>query len=245
MNFLIAGDSHARYFQITPQLKTIHPALLNIQTDVQIFTAATITGFGKRESTLNVSSRLLEKIDHNAPDLLVLNFGQVDIELGIPYRRYVKGDTRDFRTQTKSLIDAYQSFIDKIQLPNDRIIVKGINLPVLCYDRNKAIKYVQRIVTENIEDPESSRQILNRMRKDFSSDIQRTVDAEAFNQLLNTSLREIGVRSFDINSSLRDESTSLISTTFIPSRRDHHLADSLAVRRLHWQELLNALPALP
>lgn len=243
LKVLAIGDSHSQYFGITPQLRALYPALGGVHAEVVPVHGSTIAGFGKRSSTLGTKNVIMDSLHSYSPDILVLNFGQVDVELGIPYRKYVKLEDTSVSWLIEGFSETYARFINELDFPPENIYIKGSNLSVLAYDRNKAIRYIKRIVTENIESPEEHEAIIERMRAAFPNDIERASVVSYFNQAIARSVKSIGASYFDINDDIRDIDTGLISGEFIPSGRDHHLVDSIAVRKIHWQALLKAIEA--
>lgn len=243
MKFLIVGDSHTKYFGISNQLRVIDNTLRGITCIPKVIHGATVTGVGKLTSTLNVGADIPHWINAAAPDFLVLNLGQVDVELGIPFRQYVQGDKGSIESRLDYFVTAYMDYIQTLQMSAARIIVKGINLPVLCYDREKAVKYIVRIVTErftdNTEDAAKRESIVKDLKLTYASDLVRTDLAHLFNSKLRAACIDRGYGYFDVNEQLSDTETGLIAPRFIPSGFDHHIVDTLEVRSLHWRQLLN------
>ncbi|MBF6672453.1 hypothetical protein [Glutamicibacter sp. FBE19] len=243
MKFLVVGDSHTEYFGITNQLRTINKSLRGVTCYNKVIHGATVTGVGKLTSTLNVGSDIPKWIENATPDFLVLNLGQVDIELGVPFRQYVQGDTRPVGELVDYFVASYLSYIETLEMPASRIIIKGINLPTLCYDRDKAIKYITRIVTERFtdstEDALKRDDVVKKLKNTYASDILRTKLANKFNETLRLACEELGYGYFDINQHLAGDDDGMISPRFVPTGFDHHIIDSLEVRDLHWRELLN------
>ncbi|QIV88312.1 SGNH/GDSL hydrolase family protein [Glutamicibacter mishrai] len=242
MKFLVVGDSHTEYFGITNQLRTINKSLRGITCYNKVIHGATVSGVGKLTSTLNVGSDIPKWIKNAKPDFLVLNLGQVDIELGIPFRQYVQGSTSPMSELIDQFVAAYFRYIETLDMPNSRIIIKGINLPTLCYDRDKAIKYITRIVTERFTDSSDDlskrHSVVQNLKNSYASDILRTELAFRFNSILKGACNELGYGYFDINAHLLDPESGTISPKFVPTGFDHHIIDSLDVRDLHWRELL-------
>lgn len=242
MQFLTVGDSHTQYFGISNQMRGLNQKLRGIRVINKAVSASTVTGVGKLDSTLKLGTNIHQWIDKVKPNFLVLNLGQVDVELGIPFRQFVKqrNETEDY--WLNHFVQTYDQFLQAVQLDNSQIIIKGINLPVLCYDHQKAIKYISRIVTERFtgeqNDLQRTREIEERLTQHYPSDIVRTDLARRFNTKLETLCSTHGYGYFDINSALENEPQGTISPRFMPSKFDHHIVDSLEVRLLHWDELL-------
>lgn len=242
MMFLIVGDSHTQYFGISHQLRGMTHALRGIRSVNKVVSASTVAGVGKVDSTLQLGANIHRWVDEVDPDYLVLNLGQVDVELGIPYRQFVTNRPEGPEYWLNHFIEEYFNFLDTLTLDPSRIIIKGINLPVLCYDHAKAIKYISRIVTERFTDDandEKQKQVvLEKLNKRYSSDSIRTDLATRFNQKLQTACDDKSYGYFDINDELRSTKTDFINPRFIPSKFDHHIIDSLEVRIIHWEALI-------
>ena len=59
--------------------------------------------------------------------------------------------------------------------------------------------------------------------------------------MLEGAVTKAGYSYFDINADLVDPETGLIRTAYVPASFDHHLADSVDTRVLHWKRLLPVL----
>ena len=241
MNIWCFGDSHSRYFTVTDQIKNINPVLYLYSIINNPINAATINGFGKRESTLNSKKIINETITKNSVDVLVMNFGQVDVELGYYYKYYVKKEYLMFVDFASYIIDVYISYIK--QQPVKIKIVKGINPPVLCYNRDKALQYTKRIITENILDKKIINTLYNDMEYSFPDDIERTKRHLVFNSLLKKKCKENKISYFDITKELLSEN-GLIKIDFVPSKKDHHLVDSLRTRNLYINSLIETIEGI-
>ncbi len=241
MKFKIFGDSHSRYFTATKEVKSFLGINDNYCFEVNAIPAASITGFGKRESTLSVSDKIRKSL-HLADDdfFLVMAFGQVDVELGYYYKKYVKKESVDFFSYCNNLIDIYSDFLNNLPFEKKRIVCKGINFPTLVYNKTKAVMYTRRIVTENINDDDLIRDTLINMRQSWPSPLERTCFHILFNNMLKKRCDDLGIGYFDINDSLRCGSSGLISPSYVPSGNDHHIVDSLEVRCLHIRSLLES-----
>lgn len=243
MKFLIVGDSHTQYFGVTNQLRGLMPSLRGIKAVTKTVSASTISGVGKMDSTLQLGSNIAKWCDDHQPDHLVLNLGQVDVELGIPFRSFVKRAPESSIQWLDYFVETYMEYLSTLSGNSNAIILKGINLPVLCYDQQKAIKYIARIVTERFSDDnnglEHRTEIMDELTKRYPSDIVRTDLAYRFNDKLSAACKSEGYGYFDINSHLTGPLNGTIDPRFVPSKFDHHIIDSLEVRQMHWQELLD------
>ncbi|QXQ08975.1 hypothetical protein [Paeniglutamicibacter sp. Y32M11] len=242
MKFLIVGDSHAQYFNITNQLRVVNHSLRGINAVTKAVSAATVTGVGRLSSTLGLGSDIPRWLESYEPDFAVFNLGQVDVELGVPFRQYVLGDEESVEDRLKFFISTYVDYLDGLDIDSNKIIVKGVNLPVLCYDRAKSVKYIMRILTERFADTEVDKErrasVLKNLTETYTSDVMRTDLALHYNSMLASACAERGFGYFDINEQLMDEKLGMIDPRFIPSKFDHHIVDSLEVRSMHWNWLI-------
>lgn len=245
MKVLAVGDSHTKYFGLSNQVVVAHAPARGITCIAKVVHGASVTGVGKLSSTLNLASDIPKWIASFNPDFLVFNLGQVDIELGLPFRKYVREDGVAPQDHMTRFIDSYLAFLDALDFPKSKVVIKGINAPVLCYDRPKAIKYINRIVTERFTDSEedAARQesVLALLKTDYPSDIVRTDLAFLFNEMLEAAVTKVGYSYFDINADIVDPESGLIRTAYVPAGFDHHLSDSVDARVLHWKRLLPVL----
>lgn len=243
MKFLIVGDSHTQYFGLTTQLRSTLTSLKGIKAVTKTVSASTISGVGKMDSTLKLGNNIHHWLDEHEPDFLVLNLGQVDVELGIPFRQFVKQYPEPSSHWTDYFIHKYDNYLSTVPFPRKRIIIKGINLPVLCYDQQKAIKYITRIVTERFSSEanhDERREIITQeLNEKYPSDIVRSDLARHFNKRLSRYCDEMGYGYFDINSDIEGDNFGIIHERFVPAKFDHHIIDSLEVRKFHWETLLS------
>lgn len=80
----VFGDSHCSRFAISRQMIACMPLLRAVDLALHPFSGGTITGFGKRSSSLGIADKIRTAI-RPYDRLLVFNFGQVDVELGYFY----------------------------------------------------------------------------------------------------------------------------------------------------------------
>jgi hypothetical protein len=246
MKILTFGDSHSKLLAITNELKEINPHYKGISSEVISLSGATISGFGKRHSTLNASQLFLDKVDKIQPDVLCFALGQVDIELGYYYRRVIKGNNVEFKVFSIELLERYIENIklvtEKLGYSKERVIFKGVNLPVLSNSRAKAINYTSKIITENVENSEERAMFREKLSKMFPSNLERAYYHIAFNESLKKYAQEVGMKYFDINSFVEDEHNKCtVDLKYIPAGDDHHLVDSLYMRIIHINALLHTI----
>lgn len=231
----IFGDSHSRYFEITPKLQFHAPWVRGLDVEVNNMPASTIIGLGKKRSKLNVAQKINEKVEPDS--LLVMAFGQVDMELGYYYKKIVKSETITLHDFADSLLDIYEDYIKSVIVRNNCIAVKGLNLTVLKY-QPFAIQYTQRIISENITDKDEARKLGIKLQEQMESFSERNGATVYFNKQLRALCKKNGWLYFDVNDFLSGFALGKgILDTYIPSVFDHHLIDSLEVRQAHLNEL--------
>jgi len=235
----IFGDSHSVYFQ------NIHHTFDNSKIhDQRIETymtpGASIKGIGKRRnSSLNLQEKLLNTIEDG--DLIVLVFGQVDIELGLYYRQAVQQINETSDDFIKSCIESYEYLLNvlKDHFPKSIIFIKGINMPVLI-DQQKALRYTKRIITENISDKIQIQKATQRLRKKLPTIIERIKISLQFNDYLEQLALKKDIYYFSVND-LICHSNMMVQDAYIPTGFNHHIIDSIEVRRIHYKSLKNAM----
>lgn len=237
-NFVVFGDSHSRLFNRSKDLD-FYLGLKEQDYNIEVnpIPAASIKGFGNRQSKLDVSSSIVERICKDHDLFLVLAFGQVDIELGYYYKSFVEKNPITFQDFATQIVEIYMRFIDSLSIPIKKILIKGINSPVLVYHKQKAIQYTKRIITENTTDENLIKEVVHDMNQRFPSGLQRTNYHLKFNKILKNICFERGIKYFDINDDLINVETGVINSCFVPSGNDHHLVDSIYVRNLHLKSL--------
>ncbi|WP_165735327.1 hypothetical protein [Pseudoalteromonas sp. C8] len=245
MKVLIFGDSHSIYFNLTNELKELNESFRGVETKVVKLTAATILGFGRRESTLNSREKFINAYNEFKPDYIVFALGQVDIELGLYYRKVVKNESFELESYLNMLCDTYLSSINELvkslNFDNSKIILKGINLSVLTKSRLKAINYTSKIITENVNNQAEINQYKNELNTAFPSNYERYKTHIKFNQLLKEN-KESDQKYFDINKEIEDPTRlGQCKSIFIPAYADHHLLDSLYLRELSIQKMLSCI----
>ena len=231
----IFGDSHSRYFEVTPKLQFHAPWTRSLDVEVNKIPASTIIGLGRKRSKLNVS----QIIDDNIQDksLLVLAFGQVDMELGYYYKKIVKNEDIDLYDFADELLSVYKGYIESVALKDNPIALKGLNLTVLKH-QPFAIHYTRRIISENITDKDELQRLSMQLKEKMEPFSKRNGATIYFNKNLRDLCLEHGWLYFDINDFLSGFTLGRgILDTFVPSGFDHHLVDSLEVRQAHLNEL--------
>ena len=206
----------------------------------QSINAASIAGFRPRKSTLDTKKVILGHA-HKARKM-VLAFGQVDLELGYYFRKVIKEENITPTVYVDWLIDIYAAFIADLKFPTEHLAVKGVNLTVLG-EPTFTHHYVKRIITERQGDHAFQNAALSRVM--LSENQQNSMHLD-FNRKLKLLTATIGVKYFDLveetsklNKDGNPDPTCGLDILWAPSKPDHHLVDSLATRKLHFQKLFD------
>ncbi|MEA2048166.1 MAG: hypothetical protein U9O64_06915, partial [Campylobacterota bacterium] len=161
----------------------------------------------------------------------------VDLELGYYYRKVIKNEEINYGIFVDYLVEKYVDFLKLTNLDKSSMVVKGLNLTVLKYG-DFATSYIQRIITENIENKNEvlqAKKKLNTVMESYSARNNATLN---FNIKLQQVCLNEGWKYFDVNEYLSDFTVGKgILDRFIPSGFDHHLCDSVEVRKMHLSEL--------
>ncbi|WP_409438914.1 hypothetical protein [Psychromonas sp. GE-S-Ul-11] len=246
MKILVFGDSHSQLLKLSDEMKEIYPSFKKIACEVVSLSGATISGFGKRKSSLNSREVFIRKVNQFKPDVLCFALGQVDVELGYYYKKVVKGDDIDFHTFASELVETYINntitLVSELGIDVNNVIFKGINLSVLTNSRVKAVNYTSRIITENITDSASILEYKKKLNAAFPSNLERSYYHLKFNKALQDTAVTSGMKYFDINYLVEDkDNKGLVDLKYIPAGQDHHLVDSLYIRSLHIKQLLHGM----
>lgn len=222
------------YFTLTNELKELNESFRGVNIKPISLIGSTIKGFGKRESTLNSRSSFDNEVESFKPDFICFALGQVDIELGIYYKEIIKDEKFDKDDYINELVNSYLTSIEDIQskfnLSNNAICIKGINISVLTNSREKAIDYTNRIINENINNEEDKKSFRAKLREKYPSNIERYKNHILFNELIKNKIRD-KYSYFDINDIIEDKKNpGTCKLQFIPSKKDHHILDSLFIR---------------
>lgn len=233
----IFGDSHAKFFFDTPFFVGRQGLRLPLAFRVkgEFISASSVAGFRPGVSKLKVKDQIAAALPGTRR--LVLAFGQVDLELGYYYRLAVKRETVDPDGYVDWLARIYEDFLNGLRLSGIDVALKGVNLTALS-PRPFAIRYVARIVTEGTgKKPIEGDHLIE--PHILSEDDQNRMHL-AFNDRLKAIAAKNGHRYFDIVQETGNGGipglTSFplrLSEEFQPGFFDHHLADTVRVRRIH------------
>ena len=234
----IFGDSHSVYFKKSGvrHWSTSYP-LREYETSCRSFDGGSIKGLGRLRSTLRIRDVIMSAAEES--DVIVLCFGQVDIELGFFYVNLVKKIPTSFQSHCEALIESYESLIDELKAVGCTVCVKGANLPVLL-DRESATTYVARIIKRDSLSKQEKDEIHQELMASFPDIMERISFTRYFNTTLRSATRDWGVQYFDINEEIANP-MGVVHPAFIRADHDHHLIDSLEVRLIHQKALADAL----
>ncbi len=238
----VFGDSHAMFFfnnKLVFDRLRLNEDHCNITG--KSIPAASVAGFRPKQSTLRTKDKILEGLSKT--ERLTLAFGQVDLELGFYYRLLVKKESVHPDKYADWLADIYSEFIKSLPLCGIELALKGVNLTVFSTELFFS-KYVSRIILSGNEAAISEADIAAAL---LSEDDQNGMH-ERFNANLFRIAGDVGAKYFDINDAIATTETDSagpksrigsrrLSSTFRPGRFDHHLVDSLEVRRIHLERI--------
>lgn len=218
---LIIGDSHvASLFGDERAFSTT-----GTNAEVIFIGGATITGFGRRASTLDVYNRIERYIKTFKPSSVVLKFGQVDVDLGLHYKKIVKKEPTNYLQHFNEIIKAYMDSV--LQLPPCcQYIFCGINIPSQL-SQQSTIDYTSRIITENIQDNSNAESCRKELAKLLPSLEKRTKMSLDFNKMLKKECKCNGFAYLDYTEYFMDSTTGIIKKRYSDDM-DHHYKSSLS-----------------
>ncbi len=214
---VILGDSHLRPLFDAPEIYRkagIHPTLLTIS-------GASVAGFGRAESTLQVFTNLVRFLHLTKPHCLLFKLGQVDIECGFYYKKFVKDKTLEMEIFISQLVEQYVHALQS--LPDyGKCFVCGINLPAI-FEQNRAIEYVHRIISANM-DAETKSVCRDFLASELPRISERTEHAFMFNDKLKNLTSENAIQYIDFTDIFYDKSSHRLRSDVTGG--DHHYACS-------------------
>lgn len=234
MKIAVFGDSHSVYFD------NDFYAAYGASAEVFVSRGATVTGLGRRTSTLGVHLKVEQTIEDAKHDYYVFKFGQVDIDLGFYYRAVLKEPGLDFSSFLDNVVESYKDYLVGLNLPRNKIIVHLINLPTI-RNRTAAIKYTSRVISENASPDQV--QVLKKQLAEIMPGIgERTRRTLAFNRRLRSVLSPLGFVMADPTAEFLDTETGILDDAFVlGSQNDHHYADTLRVRKMFVGSLMRVI----
>lgn len=209
--------------------------------------SASVAGFRPTATTLSTKDIIRAALPKS--DRLVLGFGQVDLELGYYYRRVIK---RDSSVTPKSyvpwLVDIYLGFIDSLKINPEKLMIKGCHLTMFS-NKHFTKRYVGKIIKGDTEITKSqSAEIQNILMQEILGESQTNEMLLNFNNEIRLQAKSRGFRYFDINNEIGymdKEGNQRLKTAFMPAISDHHLADSIFIRRSFLSAVLKGFDINP
>lgn len=237
----VFGDSHSSFFFPAPFFagRCGYGFPLPYRVTGKAIHAASLAGFRPGVSTLKVKETIAEALP--SARHMVLAFGQVDLELGYYYRLAVKKENTNPADYVDWLLGIYRSFLGALDTGHCRMALKGVNLTALS-PKLFAVRYVSRIVMEGrkIAQATADEMILPHILPE----IEQNRMHRAFNRKLADLARDLGHGYFDLNDQISDGPIQALAAAqprlgdhFKTGFFDHHLADTVVVRRMHYEAL--------
>lgn len=233
----VFGDSHAKFFFRTGFYAGRHrlAAPLRYRVQGQYIPASSVAGFRPGDRKLNVKDTIREALPR--VQRMILAFGQVDLELGYYYRLVIKKETVTPDSYVAWLLGIYRDFLSTLIAPGitpgPAVALKGVNLTALAPEPFAA-KYIARIIDpEDRDDFRAAKSAL--LPLVLSEDAQNAMHLD-FNTGLAALAEEKGLGYFDLvqETSAKASATPRLGDAYRPADFDHHLVDSVAVRRMHY-----------
>lgn len=241
---LVFGDSHSHLYNklgVLKKAKQYDSLIFGYGVTRQGFPGASLRGIGKtRDSTLNISEKILDTI--TSEDIVVLVFGQVDIELGFYFRKCVKNIDENADTFIKNCVDSYKVFIERLQEKTENIIIKGVNMPTIM-NRQDAVKYTSKIIFENLTEKEDRVAASTKLRQVLPDILTRIEMSKKLNHALELACIELNVDYFDINEQTC-HGNGFVREEFMSISPDNHLLASVGMLKIHFDCLKKAVKKL-
>lgn len=237
----VFGDSHSGFFFPTPFFagRCGYGFPLPYRVTGKPIHAASLAGFRPGVSTLKVKETIAEALP--GARHMALAFGQVDLELGYYYRLAVKKQATNPAEYVDWLIGIYRGFLAGLDTRHCRMALKGVNLTALS-PRLFAVRYVSRIVMEGkkLAQAQADEMILPHILPELEQNRMH----RAFNARLAALAGDLGHGYFDLNDQISDGPIQALAAAqprladqFKTGFFDHHLADTVVVRRMHYEAL--------
>lgn len=227
----VLGDSHSRFFNPTRfflgRIGMVGEPTYSVVAEP--IHGAAVAGFRPKLSTLDVKARIREATAEASH--VILAFGQVDLELGYYYRLAVKKETWEPSAYVSWLLQVYEDFLADLSLSGTSVALKGVNLTAL-RPRPFAVRYVSRIVSvhEHGSPRERDRMVVGHLLDEAGQNDMHL----AFNAGLRQVAESRGVGYFDLVEETSGEGAHALRDEFLTATFDHHLADTVPVRRMHY-----------
>ncbi|MCT4610952.1 MAG: hypothetical protein N4A70_17325 [Pelagimonas sp.] len=233
MKILAVGDSHTRRF--TPG--TNSRLDLPFELRVKGISGASAWGLAKGSGTTGADRKIQRNIRIAGPDLshIVFCFGQVDVEAGFIFRRFVRQEELTFSEFCNMVVPRYLAYCKTYQ---DRaaVVIKGLNASALP-NQDMTLRYLFRELRLKAlgDDGIAAFDRLKAGLPDYAERAQMNLE---YNARLEYECAKEGLPYFDINAGLVD-GTGLIRDEFLGfDGSDNHVIESLAVSNLHMHALI-------
>ncbi|MFP5259596.1 MAG: tetratricopeptide repeat protein, partial [Acidobacteriota bacterium] len=188
---------------------------------------ASISGLGKNNSTLELLPKITRYIANKNPDYVLLKFGQVDIEFGYYYKKFIKKERiPDMGVFMESLLEVYKKNIETLK-DMTNLVVGCINLPSI-FSRRHCASRTMGVITDVMPEGQCAA-IYGKLLALQPSILSRTKYALCFNAKLGEICREAGVCFVDSTSIFQDTTTGLLHS-YNQSDFDQHYVTSDFVR---------------
>jgi len=236
---LILGDSHAESF--FPQGHNPEAPGQEISIFGAVIGAASVTGFGRLRSALNLNTQVRSQIEQHQDNCqhVLFALGQVDVELGLYYRWVVKDEMIDPEALFSEIVELYINNI-KDMSGGLQPIIKGINQTVL-RKQSHAFHYTSRIIFDEGRKYLQIAAFRARLREVYPSYDVRLTISNMFNEILAEAAAKSGIPYFDINGAIVDKETGEVDDAFCPNFSDHHIVNSVKTHKLHIKHLMAAI----
>ncbi|MEM8665438.1 MAG: hypothetical protein AAGF49_15110 [Pseudomonadota bacterium] len=240
----IVGDSHTELFDCLNKRPLVLADGRVVDANVAAVKGATIRGFGRKRSTLDVKRKSLGAIRPD-DDAVVFAHGQVDIELGYFYRIHIKREALEFDTFAKALAEGYVERI--LAHPMEAVpIVKGVNLSVLTWSREKAVAFTSQILFETPDDEDLRKAMEAELWKAYPPPEELDRRHRQYNTFLRQACAQRGVAYFDFVDATTDKRTGHVQRRWVPKSFNHHARRKRSlyriVRRALGDVLVEAVP---
>lgn len=246
MKILAFGSSSTRTLGLTDELRSMNNSFSKFSVRAVAVSGATITGFGKRKSSLDIREKFIDEIESYQPDYICLSLGQTDIELGFYYKTLIKGEDISPDEYIDNLSKNYSTYVNnlckELKIKKDTIIIKGVNPPVITRYRIKAIKYTINEMLKNNFTIEEKQNYISELKKTFPSAYERYSYHKKFNVNIKKTAKIYGYKYFDVDDIVSDPNNQgHVKEEFTFANADHHIIDSLYIRKAFISKLIQTI----
>jgi hypothetical protein len=216
----IFGDSHAMFFT---QKSIIEVNNVKYEIHNKKLHSTSIRGLRNRSSRTGYFNEIIKDLQNiSTDDIILLKFGQVDIECCYYYNKLVKlvdVSIQDYYTET---IDIYKNFIKL--LSNFNVIVASVNLPSIS-SNEYIVHYMNSVLFDLDVDNENKYACTIDKLSDIGDVYTRTNNCFLFNNMLKQLCDEEKLLFFDTTYAFLDTDTKLLKIHFT-SKEDQHYVGS-------------------